>query len=53
MNVYTRLLKRVDVVDAGELSGDSAKHLTIFYTGLYRALTFPRRIGEGVIGSAR
>ena len=39
------MLKRVDVVDVGELTGDNAKHLSIFYTGLYRALTFPRRMG--------
>jgi putative alpha-1,2-mannosidase len=41
------MLKRVDVMDAGELGGYSAKHLTVFYTGLYRALTFPRRIDVG------
>lgn len=40
------MLKRIDVVDVGELSGDNTRHLTIFYTGLYRALTFPRRLGE-------
>lgn len=43
---WSKLLRRVDVLDAGEESGDSARQLTIFYTGLYRALTFPRRLDE-------
>lgn len=37
-------------MDAGEFSGDNARHLSIFYTGLYRALTFPRRIGKLTMG---
>ena len=40
------ILKRVDVVDAGDTSSYSYKHLGVFYTGLFRALTFPRRIDE-------
>jgi len=39
-------MKRVDVIDAGEVSDANNKHLNIFYTGLYRGLTFPRRIDE-------
>lgn len=45
-NTWNGLLKRVDVVDPSELSGYSTKHLTVFYTGLVRALSFPRRIDE-------
>jgi putative alpha-1,2-mannosidase len=41
-----RILKRVDVVDSGEASAYSFRHLTVFYTGLVRALSFPRRIDE-------
>ena len=32
------ILKRVDVVDAGDVSDFASKSLAIFYTGLYRAL---------------
>ena len=39
-------MRRVNVIDAGDLSERSSRHLTVFYTGLYRALTFPRRIDE-------
>ena len=46
MFVCCSMLKRVDVVDPGELNAYNYKHLTVFYTGLYRALTFPRRIDE-------
>lgn len=41
-----RLLKRVDVIDPGEISAYSFKHTTVFYTGLVRALSFPRRLDE-------
>lgn len=44
--VWNQLLRRVDVVDPGELSGDAVRHLTVFYSGLYRALSFPRRLDE-------
>jgi putative alpha-1,2-mannosidase len=44
--VWSKILRRVDVVDAGVLSDASNRHLDIFYTGLYRALTFPRRTDE-------
>lgn len=45
-SVWHKLLKRVDVVDAGELSDETSKHLTVFYSGLVRALSFPRRLDE-------
>ena len=45
-SIWNKLLKRVDVVDAGELSDTSARYLTVFYTGLARALSFPRRLDE-------
>lgn len=34
------------MVDPGGYSAESSKHLTVFYTGLYRALTFPRKLEE-------
>ena len=43
---WNTLLKRVDVVDPGEFSDETDRHLTVFYTGLYRALCFPRRLDE-------
>jgi len=43
---WRQLLKRADVVDPGDLAEDTQRHLTVFYTGLYRALTFPRRLDE-------
>lgn len=43
---WNTLLKRVDVVDPGELSDASTRHLTIFYSGLVRALSFPRHLDE-------
>jgi hypothetical protein len=41
-----RLLKRVDVVDAGDVSDAANRHLDIFYTGAFAeifccALLFP------------
>ena len=33
---WNKLLKRVDVVDAGAVSEQSNRHLTVFYTGLAR-----------------
>ena len=45
-SVWNNLLRRVDIVDPGELSEDMLKHLTIFYSGLVRALSFPRRLDE-------
>lgn len=39
-------MRRVNVLDAGEVSEASSRQLTVFYTGLYRALTFPRRLDE-------
>lgn len=34
--IWNKRLKKVDVLDAGELSEYSSKHLSVFYTGLYR-----------------
>lgn len=39
-------MRRVNVIDAGDMSESSMKNLGVFYTGLYRALTFPRRLDE-------
>lgn len=44
--VWNKLLKRADVVVAGELTGRISKYLTVFYSGLTRALLFPRRLDE-------
>ena len=44
--INTDLLKRVDVVDPGPISGEVSKQLTVFYSGLARALSFPRRTDE-------
>jgi putative alpha-1,2-mannosidase len=44
--VWNQLLKRIDVLDAGQLGDWSNRHLDVFYTGLFRALSFPRRIDE-------
>lgn len=43
-----RLMSRVNVLDTSidPQSEQSSRHLTIFYTGLYRSLTFPRRLDE-------
>lgn len=40
-----RILNRVNVIDPGPITADSTKYLITFYTGLYRALMFPRRLG--------
>ena len=50
------MLRRVDVVSAaaaagvtsggGPFSEEASRHLGVFYTGLYRALTFPRKLHE-------
>ena len=42
---WNSLLSRASV-DSTELSGKTARDLQVFYTGLYRALTFPRRLDE-------
>ena len=34
------------MLDYGVLSESTARHLQVFYTGLYRVLMFPRRIDE-------
>lgn len=40
------MLRRVDVVDPGAVTSYTNRNLEIFYTGLTRALLFPRRIDE-------
>jgi predicted alpha-1,2-mannosidase len=45
-DVWHQMMSRVNVLDAGDIGDMAEKHLTIFYTGLYRALTFPRRLDE-------
>ena len=42
---WNSLLSRASVDDT-QLSGKTARDLQVFYTGLYRALTFPRRLDE-------
>lgn len=44
--VWRSLLNRLEVVDPGPLTERTLRRLTIFYSGLYRALTFPRRLDE-------
>lgn len=44
--VWNKLLNRVDIVDPGPITAETTKYLIIFYTGLYRALMFPRRLDE-------
>lgn len=34
------------MIEPGGYTADSSRHLTVFYTGLYRALTFPRKLEE-------
>lgn len=43
---WNSMLRRVDVVDPGPLSGWAVRNLEIFYSGLARALSFPRRLDE-------
>lgn len=43
---WNDLLSRVDVVDAGHETGSHMRQLSIFYSGLMRALAFPRRTDE-------
>jgi predicted alpha-1,2-mannosidase len=44
--VWRELMGRVDIVDPGPMSAEVFRRLTIFYTGLWRALSFPRRLDE-------
>jgi predicted alpha-1,2-mannosidase len=44
--VWRELLSRVEIVDPGAMSAEVFRRLTIFYTGLWRALSFPRRLDE-------
>jgi putative alpha-1,2-mannosidase len=34
------------VINPGDITEQSTRYLQVFYTGLYRALMFPRRIDE-------
>ena len=43
---WNEILRRVDVVDPGPINGWAIRNLEIFYSGLARALSFPRRIDE-------
>jgi putative alpha-1,2-mannosidase len=43
---WRRVLQRVDVLDAGPPVAETFKRLEIFYSCLYRALLFPRRLDE-------
>eukprot|EP00605_Chrysophyceae_sp_TOSAG23-4_P002195 GSChrysophyteH1.ASY1.ANO1.2425.1 assembled CDS len=45
-NTWNNLLGRVEVVDPGPVTGSHTKQLSVFYTSLWRALTFPRRTDE-------
>ena len=49
-SVWREMLNRVEVVDAGPLREATFRRLSIFYTGLYRALLFPRRLDEPLLG---
>lgn len=44
--VWRELMSRVEVVDPGPMSADVFRRLSLFYTGLWRALSFPRRLDE-------
>jgi len=44
--VWRSMLSRIDVVDPGAMTQETFRRLSIFYTGLYRALLFPRRLDE-------
>lgn len=44
--IWRDLLTRVEVQDAGSISAGTFARLQIFYTCLYRALLFPRRLDE-------
>eukprot|EP00418_Pyrodinium_bahamense_P091758 CAMPEP_0179028794 /NCGR_PEP_ID=MMETSP0796-20121207/9724_1 /TAXON_ID=73915 /ORGANISM="Pyrodinium bahamense, Strain pbaha01" /LENGTH=903 /DNA_ID=CAMNT_0020724937 /DNA_START=160 /DNA_END=2868 /DNA_ORIENTATION=- len=44
--VWRSLLSRIDVVDPGPMTEATFRRVGLFYTGLYRALLFPRRLDE-------
>jgi len=44
--LWRRELRRVEVLDSGPPTAASFRRLEIFYTSLYRALLFPRRLDE-------
>lgn len=44
--VWGELLGRIDVADAGPTSASTFRRLQIFYSSLYRALIYPRRLDE-------
>lgn len=43
-----RLLRRIDVIQTGDDAdtAEASKNLGVFYTGLTRALLFPRKLDE-------
>jgi len=43
---WRSLLRRVDIVDPGPMTEQTFRRVGQFYTGLYRALLFPRRLDE-------
>ena len=45
-DTWHHMLKRADVIDPGKDTGRTHNYLTIFYSGLARALAFPRRLDE-------
>eukprot|EP01035_Chromulina_nebulosa_P020976 gene20976-27183_t len=45
-NIWNKLLKRVDVMPPNIVTEEFTRHVTIFYSSLYRALMFPRRLDE-------
>eukprot|EP00434_Breviolum_minutum_P007414 symbB.v1.2.006545.t1/scaffold388.1/size215153/6 len=45
-DVWRKLLRRVEVLDAGPATATTFRRLEVFYTSLYRALLFPRRLDE-------
>jgi len=45
-HVWRSLLRRVDIVDPGPINEATFRRVDSFYTGLYRALLFPRRLDE-------
>ncbi|CAJ1331139.1 unnamed protein product [Effrenium voratum] len=43
---WRSLLRQVEVLDAGPATATTFRRLEVFYTSLYRALLFPRRLDE-------
>lgn len=45
-DAWRKLLRKVEVLDAGPATAATFRRLEVFYTSLYRALLFPRRLDE-------